>query len=66
MSSFMGHGLAGFCTYFLEKPPTSNLGKRCWLMWLIVIASLPDIDYIFPSLFIKENDFLFFPNLQLR
>ncbi|NJL11035.1 MAG: hypothetical protein HC908_15125 [Calothrix sp. SM1_7_51] len=50
MSSFIGHSLAGFCTYVLEKEPNSTLGKRYWLIWLIVIACLPDIDYLFPSL----------------
>ena len=50
MSSFVGHGLAGFYIYASEKRPASTIGKRCWLIWLIIIACFPDIDYAFPSL----------------
>jgi hypothetical protein len=50
MSSFIGHSLTGFYIYALEKQPTSNFRKKCWLIWLIIIACFPDIDYLFTNL----------------
>jgi inner membrane protein len=55
MSSFIGHSLTGFCIYVLEKKPTSNFYKKCWLIWLIIIACFPDIDYLFPNLLIISS-----------
>ncbi|HEY9609217.1 metal-dependent hydrolase [Allocoleopsis sp.] len=49
MSSFIGHSLAAFSTYSLEKQPASS-NRKSWLGWLIIIASAPDIDHIIPAL----------------
>ena len=51
MSSFLGHSLAAYSLFSLdrrERPPT--LRRAVWLAWLVVLASAPDIDYIVPAL----------------
>lgn len=50
MSSFIGHSLAALSTYSLEKPPLSTYFRKSWLLWLIIIASAPDIDHLVPFL----------------
>ncbi len=49
MSFFIGHSLAALSTYSVEKQPTSPKAIS-WLVWLIVIASAPDIDHIVRAL----------------
>ena len=53
MSSFVGHSLAAATVYvgseFLfssSAKPRAKLNKIIWLAWLIVVASIPDLDYI--------------------
>jgi inner membrane protein len=63
MSSFIGHSLAGLTVYLtttelqvsrqFKWPNRYNLP---WLMWLVAIASTPDIDYLIPSLILQHND----------
>jgi inner membrane protein len=63
MSSFIGHSLAGLTVYLtttelqvsrqLKWPSRYNLP---WMMWLITIASIPDIDYLIPSLILQHNN----------
>lgn len=56
MSSFMGHTLAGLTTYAATQPFQSEHSHQShqldwkWLLWLLVIASIPDIDYLIPGL----------------
>jgi inner membrane protein len=64
MSSFIGHSLAGLTVYLtttelqvsrqFKWPNRYNLP---WLMWLVAIASMPDIDYIIPSLILQHNNY---------
>lgn len=48
MSSFLGHSLVASSIYWFAPPSQRNFsGKRfVWLLWLIVVASAPDIDYL--------------------
>ncbi len=51
MSSFLGHSLAAYSLFSLdrrERPSTS--WRAVWLAWLVVLASAPDIDYLVPAL----------------
>ncbi|MBL1174787.1 metal-dependent hydrolase [Pantanalinema sp. GBBB05] len=56
MSSFIGHTLAGLTTYAATQPFQSEHSQQShpldwkWLLWLLVIASIPDIDYLIPGL----------------
>lgn len=56
MSSFIGHSLAGLTTYAAtqplqtDQPNETTFSNQRWLIWLLVIASLPDIDYLIPTL----------------
>jgi len=51
MSSFLGHSLAAYTlASAVRQPTTSPLGRLRWTVWLIVIASAPDIDYLIPAL----------------
>lgn len=54
MSSFIGHSLAALSTYFVEQP-ASFKSRKYWLVWLIIIASAPDIDHVIPSLHLTAN-----------
>ncbi|MGB3756469.1 MAG: metal-dependent hydrolase, partial [Rivularia sp. (in: cyanobacteria)] len=60
MSSFIGHSLAGLTTYAItQQLQTHRLSESkgfnwIWLIWLLVIASIPDIDYLIPALRIRE------------
>ena len=59
MSSFVGHSLAAVTVYVAtefvilldSRPKQFWLGKSqlIWLGWLIVIASIPDLDYVIDS-----------------
>ncbi|HEX8176532.1 MAG TPA: metal-dependent hydrolase [Pyrinomonadaceae bacterium] len=51
MSSFLGHTLAAYSLFSLDRQkPPSRLWKAVWLAWLVVLASAPDIDYLVPVL----------------
>jgi inner membrane protein len=63
MSSFIGHSLAGLTVYLTTIELQINLQVRSsskynlpWLMWLVAIASIPDIDYLIPSLILQYNN----------
>ncbi|MGD2179821.1 metal-dependent hydrolase [Lusitaniella coriacea] len=46
MSSPVGHSLAAAIIYFSRNKFNSKL----WLVWLVVLASIPDLDYVVPFL----------------
>lgn len=62
MSSFIGHSLAGFTTYALtqqfqiDRPHRKNQYHWTWLIWLLIVASLPDIDYLIPGLRVQHTN----------
>lgn len=62
MSSFIGHSFAGLTTYAITQqlqthhlPQTRRL-NWIWLIWLLAIASIPDIDYLIRALRIQQPD----------
>jgi inner membrane protein len=51
MSSFLGHGLAAYTLFSLDRRERRSAPRRAmWLGWLIVLASAPDVDYLVPAL----------------
>jgi inner membrane protein len=60
MSSFIGHSLASLTIYLttteiqLNRQPQLVKHNLFWLMWLVVIASAPDIDYLIPNLILQD------------
>src|SRR5215510_3506188 len=51
MSSFLGHSLAAYSlASAMRRSLASPSGRFCWAVWLIALASAPDIDYFFPAL----------------
>ncbi len=62
MSSFIGHSLAGLTTYAVtQQLQTHRLTESrqfdwIWLIWLLVVASILDIDYLIPALRIREDN----------
>ncbi len=62
MSSFIGHSFAGLTTYAITQQlqshrlPQSRRLNWIWLIWLLVIASIPDIDYLIRALRIQQAD----------
>lgn len=51
MSSFLGHSLAAYSLFSLDRRERpSTLWRAVWLAWLVVLASAPDIDYLVPAL----------------
>lgn len=51
MSSFLGHSLAAYSLFSLDRRELpSTLRRAVWLAWLVVLASAPDIDYLVPAL----------------
>ena len=51
MSSFLGHSLAAYALFSLDRRTRpSTLWRAVWLAWLVVLASAPDIDYLVPAL----------------
>lgn len=51
MSSFLGHSLAAYSLFSLDRRKRpSTLWRAVWLAWLVVLASAPDIDYLVPAL----------------
>jgi inner membrane protein len=62
MSSFLGHSFAGLTVYLTTTELQINRQDRSsirsnlpWLMWLLAIASIPDIDYLIPSLILQHD-----------
>lgn len=62
MSSFIGHSLAGLTTYTITRQLQSNRLSESrrfywiWPIWLLVVASMPDIDYLIRVLRIQQAD----------
>lgn len=51
MSSFVGHGLAAYTLFSLDRRKWPSTTRRAmWLGWLVVLASAPDIDYLVRAL----------------
>jgi inner membrane protein len=56
MSSFIGHSMAGLTAHAIGQKLQPNGQERntwqarLWLMWLVAIASIPDLDYLIPAL----------------
>jgi membrane-bound metal-dependent hydrolase YbcI (DUF457 family) len=51
MSSFLGHSLAAYSLFTLDRRTRPSSPRRAvWLGWLVVLASAPDIDYLVPAL----------------
>jgi inner membrane protein len=51
VSSFLGHSLAAYSLFSLDRREGSFTPRRAaWLAWLVVLASAPDIDYLVPAL----------------
>lgn len=51
MSSFLGHSLAAYSlSSAVRQNPASTLGRLSWAMWLIALASAPDLDYLISAL----------------
>ena len=65
MSSFVGHSLAAVTVYvgteFLIFPQAksksrSKLNNLLWIAWLIVVASIPDLDYVIDAWNSSNNE----------
>jgi inner membrane protein len=51
MSSFLGHSLAAYSlASAVRQSLASPSGRFSWAVWLIALASAPDIDYLLPAL----------------
>lgn len=50
MSSFVGHSLSAIAIYFTQERALISKNRVFWLIWLIIVASAPDIDYLIPEL----------------
>jgi inner membrane protein len=61
MSSFFGHSLAGLTTYAIgyklqiDRPSRFERYNWLWLGFLVVVALIPDIDYLVPQLKLQEG-----------
>ena len=56
MSSFIGHSLAAYTLFSIDRGDKEPTLKRSgWLGWFIVLASAPDIDYLVPALAYPAN-----------
>jgi inner membrane protein len=62
MSSFIGHSLASLTTYAItqqlqiDRPNKISQIDWRWLIWLLVVASIPDIDYLIPGLRVQQAE----------
>jgi inner membrane protein len=60
MSSFLGHSLAGVTVYLTmteslcDRQPRIFQHQLFWAAWLVIIACIPDIDYLIPSLIFQH------------
>lgn len=51
MSFFVGHSLAAVTVFSIgRRSAGSRYSRLIWLIWLILVASTPDVDYVFPFL----------------
>lgn len=50
MSSFVGHSFSAIAIYFTQQRTLTLKNRIFWLIWLIIVASAPDIDYIISKL----------------
>src|SRR5262245_46578233 len=51
MSSFLGHSLTAYSlASAMRQDPASPLVRLSWAVWLIALASAPDLDYLIPAL----------------
>jgi hypothetical protein len=51
MSSFLGHSLAAYSLASAVRQSHASPSRRLsWVVWLIALASAPDIDYLIPAL----------------
>jgi membrane-bound metal-dependent hydrolase YbcI (DUF457 family) len=51
MSSFLGHSLAAYSlASAARRNPATSPGRLSWAVWLIALASAPDLDYLIPAL----------------
>jgi inner membrane protein len=51
MSSYLGHSLAAYSlASAVRRSLASPSGRLSWAVWLIALASAPDIDYLIPAL----------------
>lgn len=58
MSSFVGHSLAAVTVYAASNrlPDGKRFGKQAWLGWLLIVACLPDIDYLVKAFRLDIDD----------
>lgn len=55
MSSFIGHTLSGLGVWAVTQPPKRPaLRDFVWLGWVTLVALAPDLDYIFPALYVRR------------
>jgi inner membrane protein len=50
MSSVFTHALTGASIGLISKLPAARLSSLVWLLWLMMVAIIPDIDYLFAAL----------------
>lgn len=56
MSSFLGHSLAAYSlASAVRQSLASPSGRLSWAVWLIALASAPDLDYLIPALNSSAN-----------
>jgi inner membrane protein len=56
MSSFLGHSLAAYSlSSAVRLNHASSLSRSSWAMWMIALASAPDLDYLIPALNSSAN-----------
>jgi inner membrane protein len=57
MSSFFAHSFIAVTIYGNKTDKISNqFLNLCWLIWLIIIASFPDLDYVIPSFHVSAKN----------
>lgn len=57
MSSFFAHSFIAVSIYGNKTDKIRNrVLNLCWLIWLIIIASFPDLDYVIPLLHFSANN----------
>jgi membrane-bound metal-dependent hydrolase YbcI (DUF457 family) len=60
MSSIIGHTITGLGIYATTQPPKARtwrgfaLCDLLWPGWLIIVTLAPDLDYFFPSLYVRD------------
>lgn len=57
MSSFLGHSLAAYTLASAVRHSTAHAQPGwAWAVWLVALASTPDIDYLVPALSSRAHD----------